>query len=62
MESMVDEQYKKEIKEHNEFLMMITPIFSNLLKGVKTISDEMRQIQRAIPALDLIKEILDILK
>ena len=52
----------KEKIEHKKFLKMITPIFCCLLQGVESISNGMANTERTIPALDLIKEILDIMK
>jgi hypothetical protein len=40
---------------------MIMPIFSNLLSGVEKISNQMMNLEQALPALDLIANILDIM-
>lgn len=40
---------------------MIKPIFSNLLSGVEKISNQMQNLEQALPALDLIAHILEIM-
>jgi hypothetical protein len=47
--------------QHQTFLEMIMPIFSNLLSGVEKISNQMMNLEQALPALDLIANILDIM-
>ena len=47
--------------QHQIFLEMIMPIFSNLLSGVEKISNQMMNLEQALPALDLIANILDIM-
>ena len=40
---------------------MLLPIFSNLLSGVEKISNSMENIEYALPALELIDEILEMM-
>jgi hypothetical protein len=49
------------LHQHQIFLEMIMPIFSNLLSGVEKISNQMMNLEQALPALDLIANILDIM-
>jgi|688.fasta_scaffold2141372_1 hypothetical protein len=44
-----------------DFIKMLLPIFSNLLSGVEKISNSMENIEYALPALDLIDEILEMM-
>lgn len=44
-----------------ELIKMLLPIFSNLLSGVEKISNQMENIEYALPALELIDEILEML-
>jgi len=44
-----------------DFIKMLLPIFSNLLSGVEKISNSMENVEYALPALDLIDEILEMM-
>lgn len=50
------------MSENQTFLKMVSPIFSNLLSGVEKISNELQNLDQVNAALDLIDEIMILMR
>ena len=59
--SIENEDMRERKQQMQEFTKMLLPIFSNLLSGVEKISNNMQNLEYALPALELIEEILDMM-
>lgn len=59
--SIMAENSIEQASQMKDFIKMLLPIFSNLLSGVEKISNSMENIEYALPALELIDEILEMM-
>ena len=57
----MDETKLEQIKKTQTYVRMLMPILSDLLSGVEKISNSMHNLEYALPALDLIDEIIDMM-
>ena len=60
--SILEDQRNAEVIENQTFYNMVSPIFSNLLSGVEKISNELQNLEEVNAALDLIEEIMILMR